>query len=135
MLRMVEYLLRSRRVRGIEQTTLVNIALLALGQIGLNVAVLLASAVLWKWRTEFQVPGGPYAMHEWLMDYGLLLLVIPMIWTAWTIQIERDIETHESLNWIAYGIGWLIIIGWLAVIIKLCIRLFHLGCSFSDSGW
>ena len=74
-----------------------NLVILALVQIGVVTAGVLAAGVSVKWMTEFHLCG-PLRELEFICDFGWIALLLPIAWATvalWEFRRETDDDSRK----------------------------------------
>jgi hypothetical protein len=88
--------------------TIRNTVILALVQVGVVVAGVLAAGAAYKWYATFNLK--PPSLTALLADYGLLALVLPLAWVALALQALRRGEDWDDRKLLAIWSGILLLL-------------------------
>jgi hypothetical protein len=111
MSKLFDFLLHRDRDEPLDQSTLVNLSILALTQIGLNVATVLSAAVIYKWWKELGIPMN-WATQA-LVDFGWQGIFIPVIWIGVTIKALQSPRVADEIRFALVWLGVAIVLFWL----------------------
>jgi hypothetical protein len=107
----------------VEYFTVRNTVILALTQVGVLTAGVLAAGACHKWHTTFNLR--PPASTTLLADYGYLALLVPLVWVALALralrrhadaEVEARRRTWAFLGGVALLLLLLIVVGKAAVL-------------------
>ncbi len=85
-----------------------NLVILALVQMGVVTAGILAAGAYVKWMTEFHLCG-PLRELELICDFGWIALALPILWSSvalWEFRRETDDDSRKMAVVLA---GWLLL--------------------------
>lgn len=89
--------------------TIRNAVLIALMQIGVIVAGVLAAGVCNKWWASMGGGGLPLPMLI-LMNYGVIALAIPVVWIVLVLQLRNRSEASEDVKDFAFLSGIILLV-------------------------
>jgi len=98
--------------------TITNTVLIAIMQVGVIVAGVLAAGASQKWWMTNEAPT-PY-LTTLLLRHGVLALTIPLAWSVLAVSLRRRPDISDGLKTLTFLAGILILIA-LAVIIVYAI--------------
>ena len=88
-------------------STVRNIVLVALMQVGVIVGGVLGAGVSHKWWTSFGIALPPSTLL--LMNYGVIALVMPLIWGVCTLRLRQTPEVPEEIKALVFFSGILLL--------------------------
>jgi hypothetical protein len=89
--------------------TVRNTVLVALMQVGVIVAGVLAAGVSHKWWTTFGARVLP-PVTIWLMNYGVITLILPLVWSILVLRLRQRPGVSEDVKNLAFFSGILLLI-------------------------
>ena len=98
----------TRIIEGMHSFTMRNLVILALVQIGVVTARVLAAGVSVKWMTTFNLVG-PRRELEFVCDFGWIALALPTAWAAVALWEFRRETEDDSRKLVVVLAGWLLL--------------------------